>query len=188
MQAVFDLLLVTAVVHLTNGTASPFAALYILVIATASLLVPVSGGLVIAALGIAFYFTDVVLILHSPLSDPGVWLQLAVIASVTLGIRYLSARLRESGEGKAMLVAALEQTRLQADDILATSAGGVITVNAEGRCSSPTRPPSSSSTSRSSRNSASRWSNRSERSRPTWRPPSSSLRKRRRARRAAKAS
>ena len=99
MQAVFDLLLVTAVVHLTNGTASPFAALYILVIATASLLVPVSGGLVIAALGIAFYFIDVVLILHSPLSDPGVWLQLAVIALVTLGIRYLSARLRESGEG-----------------------------------------------------------------------------------------
>ncbi len=133
MQAVFDLLLVTAVVHLTNGTASPFAALYILVIATASLLVPVSGGLVIAALGIAFYFTDVVLILHSPLSDPGVWLQLAVIALVTLGIRYLSARLRESGEGKAMLVAALEQTRLQADDILRNIRSGVITVNAEGR-------------------------------------------------------
>jgi two-component system, NtrC family, sensor histidine kinase PilS len=133
MQAVFDLLLVTAVVHLTNGAASPFAALYILVIATASLLVPVSGGLVIAALGIAFYFTDVVLILHSPLSDPGVWLQLAVIALVTLGIRYLSARLRESGEGKAMLVAALEQTRLQADDILRNIRSGVITVNAEGR-------------------------------------------------------
>jgi len=133
MQAIFDLLLVTAVVHLTNGTASPFAALYILVIATASLLVPVSGGLIIAALGIAFYFTDVVLILDSPLSDPGVWLQLAVIALVTLGIRYLSARLRESGEGKAMLVAALEQTRLQADDILRNIRSGVITVNAEGR-------------------------------------------------------
>ena len=133
MQAVFDLLLVTAVVHLTNGTTSPFAALYILVIATASLLVPVSGGLIIAGLGIAFYFTDVVLILDAPLSDPGVWLQLAVIALVTLGIRYLSARLRESGEGKAMLVAALEQTRLQADDILRNIRSGVITVNADGR-------------------------------------------------------
>ena len=133
MQAVFDLLLVTAVVHLTNGTASPFAALYILVIATTSLLVPVSGGLIIAALGIAFYFTDVVIILHSPLSEPAVWLQLAVIALVTLGIRYLSARLRESGEGKALLVEALEQTRLQADEILRNIRSGVITVNAEGR-------------------------------------------------------
>jgi signal transduction histidine kinase len=52
---------------------------------------------------------------------------------VTLGIRYLSARLRESGEGKAILVAALEQTRLQADDILRNIRSGVITVNAEGR-------------------------------------------------------
>jgi two-component system sensor histidine kinase PilS (NtrC family) len=133
MQAIFDLLLVTAVVHLTNGASSPFAALYILVIATASLLVPVSGGLIIAALGIAFYFIDVVVILHSPISEPGVWLQLAVIASVTLGIRYLSAKLRESGEGKAMLAAALEQTRLQADEILRNIRSGVITVNAEGR-------------------------------------------------------
>jgi two-component system sensor histidine kinase PilS (NtrC family) len=133
MQAVFDLLLVTAVVHLTNGTSSPFTALYILVIATASLLVPASGGLIIAGLGIAFYFIDVVLILHSPLTEPGVWMQLTVIALVTLGIRYLSARLRESGEGKAMLVAALEQTRLQADDILRNIRSGVITVNSEGR-------------------------------------------------------
>ena len=133
MQAVFDLLLVTAVVHLTNGTSSPFAAVYILVIATASLLVPASGGLSIAALGITFYFVDVVVLLHSPLSEPGVWIQLAVIALVTLGIRYLSARLRESGEGKLMLAAALEQTRLQADDILRNIRSGVITVNAEGR-------------------------------------------------------
>jgi two-component system sensor histidine kinase PilS (NtrC family) len=133
MQAVFDLLLVTAVVHLTNGTSSPFAALYILVIATASLLVPASGGLIIAGLGIAFYFTDVVLILHSPLSEPAVWMQLTVIGLVTLGIRYLSVKLRESGEGKAMLVAALEQTRLQADDILRNIRSGVITVNSEGR-------------------------------------------------------
>ena len=133
MQAIFDLLLVTAVVHLTNGTSSPFAALYILVIATSSLLVPASGGLLIAALGIAFYFADVVVLLRSPLSDPGVWMQLSVIALVTLGIRYLSARLRESSEGKAILVAALEQTRLQADDILRNIRSGVVTVNIEGR-------------------------------------------------------
>jgi signal transduction histidine kinase len=52
---------------------------------------------------------------------------------VTLGIRYLSARLRESSEGKAILVAALEQTRLQADDILRNIRSGVVTVNIEGR-------------------------------------------------------
>lgn len=132
-QAVFDLLLVTAVVHLTNGTSSPFSALYILVIATASLLVPASGGLLVAALGIVMYFADVVVFLRTPLDQPGVWLQLIVIALVSLGIRYLSARVRESGEGKDLLVAVLQQTRLQAEDILHNIRSGIVTVDVDGR-------------------------------------------------------
>jgi two-component system sensor histidine kinase PilS (NtrC family) len=125
--------LVTAVVHLTNGSASPFAALYILVIATASLLVPTGGGLLIAALGIVLYFADVVVFLRSPIAVPGVWVQLGVIAVVALGIRYLSAELRQSGEGKDQLVAALEQTRLHAEDILRNIRSGVVTVDVNGR-------------------------------------------------------
>jgi two-component system sensor histidine kinase PilS (NtrC family) len=133
LQASFDLLLVTTVVHLTNGSASPFAALYILVIATASLLVPKGGGLLVAALGIVLYFFDVVVLLRTPIFAPGVWVQLSVIAVVALGIRYLSAELRQSGEGKAQLVAALEQTRLHAEDILRNIRSGVVTVDARGR-------------------------------------------------------
>ena len=134
LQAVFDLLLVTAVVHVTNGSSSPFSALYILVIATASLLVPSGGGVLIAALGIVMYFSDVVLLSGSPLEiEPGVWLQLTVIAVVTLAVWSLSVRLRESGEGKDLLVAALEQTRHQAEDILRNIRSGVFTVDAEGK-------------------------------------------------------
>ena len=48
-QSLFDLALVTAIVHVTGGGTSQFAALYILVIAAASLLLPFSGGLLIAA-------------------------------------------------------------------------------------------------------------------------------------------
>ncbi|MFI5227997.1 MAG: nitrogen regulation protein NR(II) [Gemmatimonadales bacterium] len=132
-QALCDLLLVTTVVHLTNGTSSPFSALYILVIATASLLVPAGGGLLVAALGIVMYFADVVLFLRAPLDEPGVWLQLIAIALVALGIRYLSARVRESGEGKDLLVAALQQTRLQAEDILHNIRSGIVTVDVDGR-------------------------------------------------------
>src|SRR5206468_11160948 len=53
LQTIFDLLLVTAVVHLTRDSigTSQFAALYILVIASSSLLLPVGGSLLIAALG-----------------------------------------------------------------------------------------------------------------------------------------
>ena len=134
LQAIFDLVLVTAVVHVTNGANSPFSALYILVIAAASLLVPTGGGVFIAALGIILYFSDVVLLSGSPLRiDPGVWLQLTVIAVVTLAVRSLSVRLRESGEGKELLVAALEQTRHQAEDILRNIRSGVFTVDADGK-------------------------------------------------------
>ena len=51
LQSVFDVLLVTSVVHVTGGAASQFAALYILVIASSTLLLPLGGGFLIAALG-----------------------------------------------------------------------------------------------------------------------------------------
>jgi PAS domain S-box-containing protein len=132
LQAFFDVLLVTAIVHVTNGSSSPFSALYILVIATASLLVPASGGLFVAALGIVMYFADAVFVHGSAAFDPGVWLQLGVIALVALVIRYLSAELRESGEGAGLLVAALQQSRLQADDVLRNIRSGVVTVDVGG--------------------------------------------------------
>jgi two-component system sensor histidine kinase PilS (NtrC family) len=134
LQAIFDLLLVTAVVHITNGSNSPFSALYILVIATAALLVPSSGGLLVAALGIVLYFADVVVLSGSPgRIDASVWMQVIIIALVALAVRFLSVRLRESGEGKDLLVAALEQTRHQAEDILKNIRSGVFTVDASGR-------------------------------------------------------
>jgi two-component system sensor histidine kinase PilS (NtrC family) len=133
LQAVYDLLLVTAVVHVTNGGGSPFSALYILVIATSSLLVPSGGGVLIAALGLVLYFGDVVVFLRAPLVDPGVWLQLTVIALVALAIRALSTQLRASGEGKDIRMAALERSALQAEDILRNIRSGVVTVDATGR-------------------------------------------------------
>ncbi len=136
LQAVFDMLLVTAVVHLTSGNNSLFAPLYILVIAMASLLVPAGGGLLIAALGLVLYFADVLFFFRTPGTnsvEPGVWVQLTIFGIVALGVRYVSARLRESGEGKEQLVAALEQTRLQAEDILHNIRSGVVTVDSAGR-------------------------------------------------------
>jgi two-component system sensor histidine kinase PilS (NtrC family) len=135
LQTAFDMLLVTAVIHVTRGDNSPFAALYILVIATASLLVPTGGGLLIAALGLVLYFADVLFFFRTPANqlEPGIWLQLSIFAIVALCVRYLSARLRESGEGKELLVAALEQTRLQAEDILHNIRSGVVTVDVGGR-------------------------------------------------------
>jgi|HubBroStandDraft_6_1064221.scaffolds.fasta_scaffold02218_10 two-component system sensor histidine kinase PilS (NtrC family) len=127
-QCLFDLVLVTAVVHVTGGGASQFALFYILVIASAALLLPVGGGLLVALMGIVCYFVEV-LWLSGTSPDIGVWLQLVVFGIVALASGYISARLQEAGQGTA---AELVFVRLQADDILRNIRSGIVTVDAQG--------------------------------------------------------
>jgi two-component system sensor histidine kinase PilS (NtrC family) len=131
IQSVFDLLLVTAVVHVTatNGTPSQFAALYILVIATSSLLLPVGGGLLVALLGNVLYVADAAWSLGAPFTI-GVWLQLAVFAVVALGSAFLSAKVKELSAGTE---AELARVRLEAADILHNIRSGILTIDASGR-------------------------------------------------------
>lgn len=131
-QAAFDLAVVTAIVHLTGGASSQFAALYILVIATAALLLLVSRALLIAALGCALYFGDV-LVAHRAALDVSIWLQLGVFTTVALLSAYLAARLREARAGTVELAAELQQVRLQAADILRNIRSGIITIDPGGR-------------------------------------------------------
>ena len=134
LQSIFDLLLVTTVVHVTiaDGQVSQFAALYILVIAVSTLILPPGGGLLIAALGNVLYVAVVVFGSETQMTF-SVWLQLGVFASVALGSGFLAVQLRREGEGKAMLVAELGHLRLQADDILRNIQSGVLTVDSQGR-------------------------------------------------------
>ena len=129
LQSVFDLLLVTAVVHVTGASGSQFAALYILVIATSSLLLPVGGGLLVAALGNVLYVADAWWSVETPFTA-AVWLQLSVFAVVALGSAWLSAKLQAAGKGTE---AVLAHVRLQAADILFNIRSGVITVDESGR-------------------------------------------------------
>jgi two-component system sensor histidine kinase PilS (NtrC family) len=129
LQSVFDLLLVTAVVHVTDSSNSQFAALYILVIATSSLLLPVGGGLLIAALGNVLYVADAFWSVDVPFTA-AVWLQLGVFALVALGSAWLSKKLQEAGAGTEAVLAHL---RLQATDILFNIRSGILTVDASGR-------------------------------------------------------
>lgn len=132
LQAVFDLLLVTAVVHLTGGLGSQFAALYILVIGSASILLPGGGGLLVTGLGLSLFLADGVLGHEGPLTVV-TWLQFAVFGAVAAGSAYISARLQELGMGQEELAAELVQARLQASDILHNIRSGVITVDGQGR-------------------------------------------------------
>lgn len=131
LQSIFDLLLVTAVVHVTADTGSQFSALYILVIAAAALLLPAGGALLVAALGNVLYVGDVVFFGAS--MTWSVWLQLGVFAVVALGSAFLSSELQRVGEGTDRLAAELQHARLQADEILRNIRSGVLTVDGEER-------------------------------------------------------
>jgi two-component system sensor histidine kinase PilS (NtrC family) len=129
LQSIYDLVLVTTVVHITGASESQFAALYILVIATSALMLPIGGGLLIAALGNVLYVVDCFYSVNSPFTA-AVWLQLGVFAVVALGSAWLSAKLQEVGAGTE---AELAHVRLQAADILTNIRSGIITVDAQGR-------------------------------------------------------
>ena len=131
VQAVADIALITALVHVTNGSDSQFAALYILVIAYAALLIPRSGGLIAALLVCAFYFTDIV-VTRDFVMDSTAWLQMGNFATVAVGTGYVSARLREVGSGSEVLAQTLRRERLQASDVLDNIRSGVLTLDALG--------------------------------------------------------
>jgi two-component system, NtrC family, sensor histidine kinase PilS len=133
-QCALDLLLVTAVVHITGGWSSQFAALYILVIASAALLLPFRGGLAVAAAACALYSLDV-LLLRPGKGTPymGVGVQVAVFAVVSIGSGYVALRLRLAGSGREALAAQLVKVQLEAAEILRTIRSGIVTVDGQGR-------------------------------------------------------
>ncbi|MGH7480935.1 MAG: two-component system sensor histidine kinase NtrB [Longimicrobiales bacterium] len=135
-QVLYDTLLVTAVVHVTsaaNAEPSEFAPLYILVIAAGSLLLPVSGGVLIAVLASVLYVADIIWQGGEP---PGaVFLQVGLFTGMALVTGALGDRLRKAGTQMAAVESELRQLRLDTNDILATIDTGVVTVDPEGRLS-----------------------------------------------------
>jgi two-component system sensor histidine kinase PilS (NtrC family) len=130
-QLIFDLLVVTAVVHVTTipDKGAQFAALYILVNAAAALMLPIGGALLIAALGLVIYAFDAIAVSGFSNSTS---LQLFVFSIVALSTVYISARLQQAGQGRELLVAELTRVRLREKDILANIKSGIVTVDETG--------------------------------------------------------
>ena len=132
LQALFDLALVTTVVHVTGGPDSDFAGLYVLVIGVSAVLMPpASAGLVTLLAGI-LYFADV-FFGHRASATPGVWIQLAVFGSVAAVTAYLASRVSVMGAEREALAGELRQVRLEAADVLRNLRTGVVTVDGDGR-------------------------------------------------------
>jgi signal transduction histidine kinase len=120
LQVTFDMLLVTAAVHLTwSGGQSQLAPLYILVIAVSALLVTPSGVPLVASLGMVLYFADAMLA-HGGEADRGLLIQLVVFAIVALTSGMIAARLRAAGTATEELAAELAAFRLRETDMRRT--------------------------------------------------------------------
>jgi signal transduction histidine kinase len=117
LQVAFDMLLVTAAVHVTwSDGQSQLAPLYILVIALSALLVPPSGVPLIASLGMVLYFADAMLA-HGGVADTGLLIQLVVFSIVALTSGVIAARLRAAGAASEELAAELAAFRLRETDM-----------------------------------------------------------------------
>lgn len=132
LQLIHDLILITAIVHITGGPDSPFSALYILVNAVAALLLPIGSSLLLALLGSVLYAGDVIVVSHGEMTIT-LFLQLVVFSLSAVGTGYVATRLQAAGEGSEELRAELAGVQLRAADILANIRAAIISVDDGGR-------------------------------------------------------
>jgi two-component system sensor histidine kinase PilS (NtrC family) len=132
VQALVDLGLVTALVHLSGEPKSAFPTLYVLVVAAYTMLLPLGAGVFTAVAASTMFLADV-LWGQAARPDTAFWVQFAVFNVVFLTVAILSQRLREAGAEQASLETELQRVRLEADDILRNIRSGVLTVDGRGR-------------------------------------------------------
>src|SRR5213076_2838589 len=100
LQALFDVLLITAVVHMTGGAESDLASLYVILVAvTALLMPPANAGLVTVFAGLV-YFADVFWG-HTAGVTAGIWIQLTVFVLVAVVMAYVASRVNVLGAARA---------------------------------------------------------------------------------------
>jgi two-component system sensor histidine kinase PilS (NtrC family) len=130
-QALYDVGLITAVVHVTGGPQSDLTPLYVPLIAvTAVLMPPASTALITALVGIV-YFADV-FFGHRTTMTAQIGLQLSVFVAVAVVTAYFASRVSVMGAEREALAGELRQVRLEAADVLGNIPTGVVTVDGEG--------------------------------------------------------
>ncbi len=132
LQALFDVGLITAVVHVTGGPQSDFAGLYVVLVAVTAVLMPPASTALITVTAALAYLGDVMLG-HPASSIASTWIQVAVFALVAGVTAYLATRVSLMGAEREALAGELRQVRLEAADVLRQLRSGVLTLNGGGR-------------------------------------------------------
>jgi two-component system sensor histidine kinase PilS (NtrC family) len=132
LQALYDVALITTVVHMTGGPESDLAGLYVLLIAATALLMPPTRAALITLLAGLVYFADVIFG-HDTALAAGTWVQLGIFVAVAGVTTYIASRASVMGAEREALAAEVRQLRLEADDVLKNIRTGVLTVDGDGR-------------------------------------------------------
>lgn len=132
-QAVLDILLVTAIVHITGGSQSVFPPLFYIVLASAyALLMPFASAVLVAVVCGAAYLSDIVGAYPSQFGLP-VGIQVVIFTVVTSVSSVIAARLRQTRGRLRDVEGELHRLRLDTADLLMTLDSGVVTLDGEGR-------------------------------------------------------
>ncbi len=130
-QALFDVALVTTVVHVTGGPQSDLTPLYVPLIAvTAVLMPPASTALITVLVGLV-YFADVFFGHRTPMTAQ-VALELLVFVAVAAVTAYFASRVSVMGAEREALAGELRQARLEAADVLRNIPTGIVSVDQGG--------------------------------------------------------
>lgn len=130
-QMLFDLGLVTTVVHVTGGVNSDFASLYILVIAVSAVTMPLRSTMLVTLAAAMLYIADSIWG-HPVALTLSLWLQIGVFITVALATGWLASRVRVVGAQRRELEREVTRLKLEAGDILREISGGVVTVSGDG--------------------------------------------------------
>jgi two-component system, NtrC family, sensor histidine kinase PilS len=130
-QALFDVALITSVVHMTGGPQSDLTPLYVPLIAVTAVLMPPASTLLMTAFIGLVYFADV-FFGHRTEMTAQVALQLLVFAAVAAVTAYFSSRVSVMGAEREALAGELRQARLEAADVLRNIPTGIVTVDQGG--------------------------------------------------------
>gem|GEM_PF-297635 len=128
-QVTFDTVMISAVVHITGGVGSIFAALYIPVIAVAAVILPFPGVAFIGGLCVLLYLTDAVWGQGMDAFSGTMFLQLGLFGVVAGIAGVLGDRLRRTGTALGAVESELRRLRLDTSEVLATVSSGVLTVD-----------------------------------------------------------
>lgn len=130
-QALFDVALITAVVHVTGGPQSDLTPLYVPLIAVTAVLMPPASTALITALVGFVYIADVLFGHRTPMTAQ-VALELLVFVAVAAVTAYFASRVSVMGAEREALAGELRQARLEAADVLRNIPTGVVTVDQGG--------------------------------------------------------